>query len=105
MNDVNDICVRLHKVHFLSCGDEKAMFAWIKSIKSIASVTGTGQYIILTVSLRRLNDKDLQELIGLLYRYRKPLSLLRPLLKHKDFGNWLRNKEAFWFKRLGAFAK
>jgi hypothetical protein len=105
MNGVNDISVRLHKVQFFSYGDENAMFAWIKTIKSVTSVTGAGQYIVLNVSLHRINDKDLQELIGLLNRYRKPLSLLRPLLKHKDFGNWLRNKEAFWFKRLGAFAK
>ena len=58
------------KVKFYCFKDEDAFFWWIKRIECIKSFEGAGDELYLDLVDRKLNDEDLDDLIGLLHRYK-----------------------------------
>jgi hypothetical protein len=84
---------------FLSPGDEKALFNWLRSIPCVEGVEGHSNS--LHVMLRKQpSNSELRELIALTYRYAlnmRPLAALKNARNAAWFGE---DKGSFWHRRI-----
>ena len=87
------------KVRFYSFKDEDAFFWWIKRIPCIQSFEGAGDELYLDLVDKPLNDKDLNDLIGLFYRYKIDMKQLAQFVTPKN-KVWFYDKKAFWHKQV-----
>ena len=88
------------KVKFYSFKDETAFFQWIKSISCIEKHEGSGDELYLNLVNKKLNYNDLDDLIGLLYRYKIDMKQLAQFLTEENKEWFFDNKRAFWHKRV-----
>lgn len=87
-------------VTFYSQRDEDAFFWWIKQIPCIEKFEGAGDELYLDLVDERLSDDDLDDLIGLFYRYKIDMKQLAQFLTPENKGWFFDNKRAFWHKRV-----
>lgn len=88
------------KVRFRCLKDEDAFFWWIKRIECIKSFEGAGDELYLDLVDRKLNDEDLDDLIGLLYRYKIDMKQLAQFLTPENKAWFYENKKAFWYENV-----
>ena len=88
------------KVKFHSFKDEAAFFWWIQQIPCIEKCEAAGNELYLDLTKKNLNNKDLDELIGLFYRYKIDMKQLAQFLTPANKSWFLDNKKAFWHKRV-----
>jgi hypothetical protein len=93
------------KVHFYSYKDEEVFFEWIKKISCIEKFEGCGDELYLDLKRKKLSNKDLDELIGLFYRYKIDMKQLAQFLTPKNKGWFYDNKKAFWHRRVFGMTK
>jgi|SRR5271170_5092231 len=88
------------RVRYYALKDEDAFFEWIKRIPCIKSFEGARDELYLDLVDRPLNDNDLDDLIGLLYRYKVDMKQLARFLTPENKSWFYDNKKAFWHKRV-----
>jgi hypothetical protein len=93
------------QVHFYSYSDEDVFFEWIKKIKCIKSFEGAGDELYLDLVDRKLNEDDLDDLIGLLYRYKIDMKQLAQFLTPENKSWFFDNKKAYWRRRVFGLPK
>ena len=97
-NDENVLVCK--SVRFFCNKDEDAFFEWIKKINCINKIFGVDRELYLYIGSGELPDQDLDDLIGLFYRYKIDISQLKRFLTD-DNKNWFYdNKKAFWHKKV-----
>jgi len=84
---------------FYSRGDERRLFQGLGEISSIRKVRGVGRIILLDIDEGKIDDEEMKELIGLLYRYNISLIPLQIFSKKEKF-TWLSNSVKFWYKSM-----
>ena len=85
-------------VKFYSFKDEDAFFEWIKKIECIRKFSGKGRELYLHLT-DKIDDTNLDDLIGLFYRYKIDMKQLAQFLTRKN-KDWFYDKKAFWFKKV-----
>lgn len=93
------------QVHFYCFKDEDAFFWWIKRIGCIKSFEAAGDELYLDLVDRELTDEDLDDLIGLLYRYKVDMQQLARFLTPQNKSWFLDNKKAYWRRRVFGLPK
>lgn len=88
------------KVRYYTLRDEDAFFEWIKKIKCIKSFEGALDELYLDLVDTPPTDEDLQDLIGLFYRYNVDMKQLARFLTPENKAWFYDNKKAFWHKRV-----
>jgi hypothetical protein len=86
------------RVTFYSEQDESLMFQWLKRIRAVRRVEGTGDSIVLHVG-RRISGSSLRELLALFYRYRISMRQLAQFLTERN-NSWFASPMAFWYKAV-----
>ena len=85
---------------FLCCKDEEAFFEWIKKIKAIDHVFGKQKEIFLHLVDEKIDDQNLDDIIGLFYRYKINMQQLSSFLTDENKEWFYDNKKAFWHKKI-----
>ena len=99
MNEKENILV-CKSVTYYCNKDEEAFFEKNKKINCIEKISGLGRELYLHISSDDINDQDLDDLIGLFYRYKIDMKQLARFLTN-DNKNWFYdNKKAFWYKKV-----
>lgn len=80
--------------------DEDAFFWWIKRIKCIEKFEGAGDELYLDLKDGELSDNDLDDLIGLFYRYKIDMKQLAQFLTKENKEWFYDNPKAFWHRRV-----
>lgn len=75
--------LRCHCVWFYSPADEACFFQFIKQIKAVRRMEGSGEDLFLHVKTP-VSEKSLRDLIGLFRRYQIDLSELNQLKNKKN---------------------
>lgn len=96
---MNKNYITCKKVEFLSSFDEDAFFEWIKKIECIENIEGAGDELYLDLSSTDLQDKDLRELIALLYRYNIDMKQLKIFLNDNN-KKWFAKPGTYWCDRV-----
>jgi len=100
MKKNNENILICKKVRFFCNKDEDAFFEWIKKIGCIERFEGAGNELYLYICADDIHDQDLDDLIGLFYRYKIDMKQLQRFLT-KDNKSWFYdNKKAFWHRRV-----
>lgn len=87
-------------VWYYSSVDEELFFTWIKRIPSIIKHTGAHDALYLHASGCTIPDKDLREIISLLYRYKIDMKQLQIFLNDNN-KEWFYDKpKGYWYKRV-----
>jgi len=87
-------------VRFYARKNEDAFFEWIKKIDCIDEISAAGKELYLHISTDDIHDQDLDDLIGLFYRYKINMKQLQRFLT-KDSKKWFYdNKKSFWHRRV-----
>ena len=84
---------------FLSPGDEKAFFDWLREIPCVDEVTGVSQNLQITFR-RQPGNQHLRELVALFYRYRMTMKPLAALKTGRNAAWFAGNMNAFWYARV-----
>jgi len=84
---------------FYSHGDERRLFQSLGEIFAIREVRGVGCTLLLDVDEELINNEEMRELMGLLFRYGIPLTPLRIFSKMEKF-TWLDDPVKFWHKSM-----
>lgn len=88
-------------VRYYSQDDESAFFEWIEKIPSIAKCHGVRDELYLDIKNKKINEGDLEELIGIFYRYKiKNMSQLKIFLNDENKEWFYENRIAFWHKPI-----
>ncbi len=88
------------KVKFYSINDEDAFFGWIKRLDCIKKIDAAGDELYLDIVDRGLNDQDLSELLGLLYRYKIDMKQLARFQTEENKPWFLNNRKAYWHTKV-----
>lgn len=86
-------------VKFYSFKDEDAFFEWIKKIDCIVETSAELKKLYLHIDTAKMDDTNLDDLIGLFYRYKIDMKQLAQFLTRKN-KEWFYDKKAFWFKKV-----
>jgi len=87
-------------VRFYCNKDEDAFFDWLNKITCISHTSAAGKELYLHIAAQKISDQDLDDLIGLFYRYKVEMSQLAQFLTG-DNKTWFHdNKKAFWHKKV-----
>lgn len=97
---MNDTHLTFKGIKFYSYKDEDSFFWWIKRIDCIKSFEGAKDELYLDLVDRPLTDENLDDLIGLLYRYKIDMKQLAQFLTPTNKEWFYDNKNAFWYKRV-----
>ena len=81
---------------YLSPGDERAFFEWLKRIPCVREVRGSGPELRLRVRGRRVSSACLRELIALFHRYDVPMQQLAQFESPSN-RKWFKNPSAAWY--------
>ena len=92
-------------VKYYCLKDEDAFFEWIKKINCINEVSGIGQELYLHISVDKISDQNLDDLIGLFYRYKIDMKQLARFLTNTNKSWFYDNKKAFWHKKVFGITK
>lgn len=87
-------------VRFYCRKDEDAFFEWIKKIECVKDTAGAGDELYLYLTSTKLSDQNLDDLIGLFYRYKVDMKQLSQFLTPKNKEWFFDNKKAFWHKKV-----
>jgi hypothetical protein len=87
-------------VKFYCRKDEDAFFEWIKKIDCIDKTSGLGKELYLYIAADDIHDHDLDDLIGLFYRYKINMQQLSRFLTDDNKKWFYDNKKAFWHKKV-----
>jgi hypothetical protein len=87
-------------IKFYCLKDEDAFFEWIKKIACITHTSAAGRELYLHISAQKTSDQDLDDLIGLFYRYKVDMAQLAQFLTDDNKVWFHDNKKAFWHKRV-----
>lgn len=87
-------------VRYFCNKDEDAFFEWIKKINCIAKISGAGRELYLHIRTDKIQDQDLDDLIGLFYRYKVDMKQLARFLTDDNKSWFFDNKKAFWHKKV-----
>lgn len=88
------------RVLYYSLKDEDAFFEWIGKIKCIKNCDGIRYDLYLHLVDTQPTDEDLQDLIGLFYRYNVDMKQLARFLTPENKGWFYDEKKAFWHKKV-----
>ena len=88
------------KVTFYCLKDEDAFFEWIKKIGCIDETSAAGDELYLHIAADEIHDHDLDDLIGLFYRYDIEMTQLARFLTDDNKKWFYDNKIAFWHKKV-----
>lgn len=88
------------KVKFYSPHDEDAFFEWIKKIDCIDNISAARDELYLHIASRKLHDHDLDDLLGLFYRYKVDMKQLARFLNDENQVWFFENKKAYWHKKV-----
>jgi len=87
-------------VRFYCSKDEDAFFEWIKKIDCIDKISGVGRELYLHIAVDDVHDQNLDDIIGLFYRYNIDMRQLSCFLKDDNKAWFYDNKKAFWHKKV-----
>ena len=79
--------------------DEDAFFEWIKKINCVEKISAAGKELYLHICADDIHDQDLDDLIGLFYRYKIDMKQLARFLNDGNKSWFYDNKKAFWYKK------
>ncbi len=99
MSDSNKTILKCKSGPFYTLKDEDAFFEWIKKIECIEDVKGVGRELYFYIACDDLHDRDLIDLIGLFYRYKKDMKQLARFLTPEN-KSWFYDKKAYWYKKI-----
>ena len=88
------------KVKFYSEKDREACCDWLKKITCIHDIEVFEKDFYLKLSKRVLNFTELDNLIGIFYRYKIDLKQLAQFVNTKNRKWFYDNKVAFWHKKM-----
>ncbi len=71
-----------------------------KKIKVITPVSGKGRGLYIHLAEETLNDQDLDDVIGLFYRYKIDMQEVSRFLTDENKEWFYDNKKAFWHKKV-----
>ena len=98
--NINENILICKSPRFFGYKDEDAFFEWIKKIKVIDKVSGKGKELYLYLVAEKLDDQDLDDFIGLFYRYKIDMKQLSRFLTDDNKEWFFNNKKAFWHKKV-----
>ena len=87
-------------VKFYCRKDEDAFFEWIKKIDCIDQISGVGRELYLHIAADDIHNQDLDDIIGLFYRYKIDMQQLSRFLTDENKKWFYDNKKAFWHKKV-----
>lgn len=88
------------RVRYCAPKDEDIFFEWIKKIKCVKSFEGARDELYLDLVETPPTDQDLEDLIGLFYRYKVDMKQLARFLTPENKAWFYDNKKAFWHKKV-----
>ena len=100
MNKNKDNILTCIGVRFYCRKDEDAFFEWIKKIECISKTSAVGEELYLHINADKINDLDLDDLIGLFYRYKIDMNQLARFLTDDNKEWFYDNEKAFWHKKV-----
>ncbi|HEV2601364.1 MAG TPA: hypothetical protein VGT41_03635 [Candidatus Babeliales bacterium] len=102
MTDNRENILVCKRVGFVDQKGEDAFFEWIKKIEFIDNFYGRGDELYLeTLSYDDISDDELDDLIGLFYRYKiANMNQLARFLNDRNKHWFYDNKKAFWHKKV-----
>ena len=91
--------LELKRVRFYSDADESAFFTFVRSIKAVQEVGGSGDAILLHV-IARPSQQSLRDLVALFERYRS--RRMSQLAQFRSPANeaWFADPAQFWHKKV-----
>ncbi len=96
MKNVKKTILLCKSVTFYCLKDEDAFFEWIKKINCIKKISAEGDELYLHLKSDSIDDNDLDDLIGLFYRYKINMKQLKQFLNDKNKEWFYNNRKAFW---------
>ena len=87
-------------VKFYCRKDEDAFFEWINKIDCVDQTSAVGCELYLHIAADDIHDYDLDDLIGLFYRYKIDMKQLSRFLTNENKKWFYDNKKAFWRKKV-----
>ena len=87
-------------VIFYALKDEDAFFEWIKKIECIEKFHGVGDELYLYIRSNKIDDLNLDDLLGLFYRYKIDMKQLARFLNEDNKEWFYDNKKAYWHKKV-----
>lgn len=100
MNKSEEIILICRAVHFYCRKDEDAFFEWIKKIDCIDEISAAGDELYLHIKEWPVDDQNLDDLIGLFYRYKIDMTQLKRFLTEDNKKWFFDNKKAFWHRKV-----
>ena len=99
-NESGENILVCNTVRFYCLKDEDAFFEWIKKIDCVDSISASGRELYLHIAADQIHDYDLDDLIGLFYRYNIEMTQLSRFLTEDNKKWFYDNKQAFWHDRV-----
>lgn len=87
-------------IKFYCLKDEDAFFDWLNKIACVSHTSAARKELYLHVAAQQISDQDLDDLIGLFYRYKVDMSQLAQFLTNDNKVWFHDNKKAFWYKKV-----
>ena len=84
---------------YLSKGDERAFFEWVRRIPRVVRLSGSGPDLHIHVRGRRIPASSLRELIALFHRYDGPMGQLAQF-ENSSNRKWFRDPSAYWYRSV-----
>jgi hypothetical protein len=83
---------------FFSAKDEDVFYSWLNSIPSVVVVRGVGTVLEITLTTKRIPQRDLREVLAIFHRY----ALKKRVLKQFDRPEltWFRDPKAYWYTEI-----
>ena len=100
MKNAKETILLCKGVTFYCLKDEAAFFEWIKKIDCIEKTSAAGDELYLHLKSDSIDDNDLDDLIGLFYRYKIDMKQLKQFLNDKNKEWFCDNKKAFWYRQV-----
>jgi hypothetical protein len=100
MKNKKDNILVCKAVTFYCNKDEDAFFDWIKKIDCIDEISAAGDELYLHVCADEIHDYDLDDLIGLFYRYNIDMKQLKRFLTEDNKKWFFDNPKGYWHKRV-----
>ncbi len=85
-------------VIYFSLNDEAAFFEWMKKLKCIKRIDGSGDELWIFLRSKNLSDRSLRDLIAMFYRYKIDMTQLQQFLNPSN-AHWFNDKK-LWFHKL-----
>jgi hypothetical protein len=93
------LLLRARRIEYLSRLDEDIFFEWLGKVACVSGIEGVGDELHITVSVNKVDDACLRELLAIFFRYQismKQLAAFRDDQKRK----WFSNVEAYWYSKV-----